>query len=61
MPRDHHAQLRYFPITREAAWRQYLEATRSAPIEAYAEAEETAWVELQAALSRVEERPAGAA
>jgi hypothetical protein len=61
MPRDHNAMLRYFPITREAAWRQYLEATRSAPADGYTDAEETAWAELQAALSRVGKRPAGAA
>jgi hypothetical protein len=61
MTRDHHAMLRYFPITREAAWRRYLETLRAAAADAYAEEEEAAWAELQAALSRVEERPAGAA
>jgi hypothetical protein len=53
--------LRYFPITRDAAWRRYLETVRTAPPEGYAEAEEAAWAELQDALARVEERPAGAA
>jgi hypothetical protein len=61
MTRNHHAMLRYFPITRDAAWRRYLETVRTAPPEGYAEAEEAAWAELQDALERVEERPAGAA
>jgi hypothetical protein len=61
MTRNHQAMLHYFPITRDAAWRRYLEVVRSAPPEGYAEAEEEAWAELQAALARVEEHPAGAA
>jgi len=61
MPRDHDAMLRYFPITREAAWRRYLEAVRSADPDGYADAEEAAWLELLADLTRVAERPAGAA
>ena len=61
MTRDHHAMLHYFPITREAAWRRYLETVRSASPETYAETEETAWAELQVTLARVEELPAGAA
>jgi hypothetical protein len=61
MTRDHHAMLHYFPITREAAWRRYLETVRSATDETYGEAEETAWAELQVTLSRLQEQPAGAA
>lgn len=61
MTRDHHAMLHYFPISREAAWRRYLETVRAAGPEMYAETEETAWAELQLTLSRVADAPAGAA
>jgi hypothetical protein len=53
--------LSYFPVTREAAWRRYLEVVRSATPDGYTEAEEAAWEELQASLSRAPRRPAGAA
>jgi len=61
MTRDPHAMLHYFPVTREAAWRRYLGVVRSSAPDEYAEAEEAAWAELQAALARAEDRPAGAA
>ncbi len=61
MTKDPHAMLHYFPITREAAWRRYLEAVRSASPDAYAEEEQAAWDELQATLARVPGQPAGAA
>jgi hypothetical protein len=61
MTLDHHAMLHYFPITREAAWRRYLETVRSATAETYAETEETAWAELVVTLSQLQDQPAGAA
>jgi hypothetical protein len=53
--------LRHFPVTREAAWRRYLETVRSAGDEDYCDVEQAAWSELQAALTRIPAHPAGAA
>jgi hypothetical protein len=61
MADDRSPTLRYLPITREAAWRHYLDAVRGAPCDEYAEVEQAAWAELQAALERIPAHPAGAA
>jgi hypothetical protein len=49
------------PLTREAAWRRYLEVTRDVEAADYAETEAEAWDELQAALERLPARPDDAA
>jgi hypothetical protein len=49
------------PLTRDAAWRRYLELTRDADAADYAETEAEAWEELQAALERLPARPDDAA
>jgi hypothetical protein len=61
MADDRSPTLRYLPITREAAWRHYLDTVRSAARDEYAEAEQAAWAELQAALERIPAHPVGAA
>jgi phage-related protein len=61
MADDRSPTLRYLPITREAAWRHYLDAVRGAAGNEYAEVEQAAWAELQAALERIPSHPAGAA
>ena len=49
------------PLTREAAWRRYLEVTRDVEAADYAETEAEAWDELQAALERLPAQPDDAA
>ena len=49
------------PLTKDAAWRRYLELTRDVDAADYAETESEAWEELQAALERIPARPDDAA
>ena len=57
----HDDRLRFFPVTREAAWQRYLEVVRSAGDDEYVDVEAAAWAELQDALARAQTRPLPAA